>query len=210
MKILTFKSNPPLTPFAPQWDYSIGHENIANFIDCPKIANLILSKEKNIISKFPAAKKSSLDGYTGLGPNSLTSRYEYYNLMEWPEIEIKSLQDKIVEFHQKFLKNLNIEIPNAFSIMGWANVMRQGEKINPHLHNVKPDSYLSGHVTIQCKDTSTYYINPVNQLNEPEVKQLKNVPGEITLFPSCMPHYTDTHNASTERITIAFELSLKI
>ena len=110
---------------------------------------------------------------------------------------------------QQALKNLNIEIPNAFSIMGWANVMRQGEKINPHLHSVKPHSYLSGHVTIQCENTSTYYINPVNQLNEPEVKQLKNVPGEITLFPSCMPHYTDTHNASTERITIAFDLSLK-
>ena len=210
MKIFNFKSNPPLTPFAPQWDYSVGHENISNFIDCPKIANIILSKEKNIISKFPPVKKSSLDGYTDLGPNSLTSRYGHYNLIEWPEIEIKILRDKIVEFHQKFLKNLNIKIPNTFSITGWANVMRQGEKINPHLHNVKPNSYLSGHVTIQCKNTSTYYINPVNQLNEPEVHQIKNVPGEITIFPSCMPHYTDTHNsASTERITIAFGLSLK-
>ena len=210
MKIFTFKSNPPLTPFAPQWDYSVGYENISNFIDCPKIANLILSKEKNIISTFPPVKNSSVDGYTDLGPNSLTSRYGYYNLIDWPEIEIKILRDKIVEFHQQFLKKLNIEIFNTVSITGWANVMRKGEKINPHLHSVQPNSYLSGHVTIQCKNTSTYYINPVNQLNEPEVQQIKNVPGEITLFPSCVPHYTDTHNsASTERITIAFELSLK-
>ena len=209
MNIFTFKSNPPLTPFAPQWDYSVGYENISNFIDCPKIANLILSKEKNIISTFPPVKRSSIDGYTDLGPNSLTSRYEYYNLINWPEIEIKILRDRIAEFHQKFLKKLNIKIFNTVSIKGWANVMRKGEKINPHLHNVKPNAYLSGHVTIQCKNTSTYYINPVNQLNEPEVQQIKNVPGEITLFPTCVPHYTDTHNASTERITIAFDLSLK-
>ena len=209
MNIFTFKSNPPLTPFAPQWEYSVGYENISNFIDCPKIANLILSKEKNIISTFPPVKRSSIDGYTDLGPNSLTSRYGYYNLIDWPEIEIKILRDRIAEFHQKFLKKLNIKIFNTVSIKGWANVMRKGEKINPHLHNVKPNAYLSGHVTIQCKNTSTYYINPVNQLNEPEVQQIKNVPGEITLFPTCMPHYTDTHNASTERITIAFDLSLK-
>ena len=209
MKIFTFRSKPPLTPFAPQWDYSLGCENISNFIDCPKIASLILSKEKNIIRKFPPVKNSSIDGYTGLGPNSLTSRYGYYNLIEWPEIEIKILQDRIVKFHQKFLKELNIKIFNTVLIKGWANVLRKGEKINSHLHSVQPHSYLSGHVTIQCENTSTYYINPVNQLNEPEVKQIKNVPGEITLFPACVPHYTDTHSASTERITIAFDISLK-
>tara|TARA_R100001530_G_scaffold130775_1_gene101939 strand:- start:257 stop:904 length:648 start_codon:yes stop_codon:yes gene_type:complete len=210
MKIFTFKSEPPLTPFAPQWDYSFGYENISNLIDCPKIANLILSKEKNIIRKFPPTDfVSSVDGYTNLGPNSLTSRYGYYNLIDWPEIEIKILQDRIVEFHHKFLKELNIKISNTLLIKGWANVMRKGEKINPHLHDVKPNSYLSGHVTIQCENTSTYYINPVNQLNEPEVKELKNVPGEITLFPSCMPHYTSLHQGLKERITIAFDIILK-
>ena len=209
MKIFIFKSKPPLTPFAPQWDYSLGYENISNFIDCSKIANIILSKEKNIIRKFPVIKRPSIDGYTGLGPKSLTSRYGYYNLIDWPEIEIKILRNKIVEFHQKFLKELNIKIRSPLFIKGWANVMRKGEKINPHLHDVQPDSYLSGHVTIQCENTSTYYINPVNQLNDPAIKQIKNVPGEITLFPTCVPHYTDTHNASTERITVGFDLSLK-
>ena len=210
MKIFTFKSKPPLTPFAPQWDYSFGYENISNLIDCPKIANLILSKEKNIIRKFPPTDfVSSVDGYTGLGPKSLTSRYGYYNLIDWPEIEIKTLQDRIVEFHQKFLKELNIKISNTLLIKGWANVMRKGEKINPHLHDVQPNAYLSGHVTIQCENTSTYYINPVNQLNEPEVKQLKNVPGEITLFPTCMPHYTSLHQGLKERITIAFDILLE-
>tara|TARA_Y100000815_G_C13341794_1_gene500265 strand:+ start:1814 stop:2467 length:654 start_codon:yes stop_codon:yes gene_type:complete len=216
MKIFTFKSNPPLTPFAPQWDYSLGHENISNFIDCPKIASLILSKEKSIMGKFPddalkgpAVNSSSIDGYTGLGQKSLTSRHGYYNLLEWPEKEIKILHDNIVKSHQKFLNGLNIKISNTILIKGWANVLRKGEKINPHLHSVQPHSYLSGHVTIQCDNTSTYYINPVNQLNEPEVKQIKNVPGEITLFPTCVPHYTDLHNAPTERITIAFDLNIK-
>ena len=49
----------------------------------------------------------------------------------------------------------------------------------------------------------------MNQLNEPEVQEIKNVPGEITIFPMCLPHYTNKHVGSKERITIAFDISLK-
>ena len=209
MKIFTFQSKPPLTPFAPQWHYHLGHELISN-INFKKIAKIILKKEKYILKKFPPSTKSSVDGYTGLGKKSLTSRYGHVNIFSWwPEAEIKKLKPVVLNFHSRFLKEIKVKGLSDFDLNGWANVMRKGEKINPHLHGVQPEAYLSGHITIQCENTSTYYINPVNQLNEPEVKQIKNVPGEITLFPTCMPHYTDIHSASTERITIAFDLSLK-
>ena len=84
--------------------------------------------------------------------------------------------------------------------------MRQGEKIEPHLHSVNPDSYLSGHFTIQCKNTSTFYINPVNQINDPEVIEIKNEVGELTIFPTCLPHYTSKHKDKSERITVAFDM----
>ena len=34
----------------------------------------------------------------------------------------------------------------------------------------------------------------------------KNKVGKLTLFPNHIPHFTNTHNADNERITIAFDL----
>ena len=209
MKVFNFKSHEPLTPFAPQWDYSFGYEDISKFINCPKIAALILSKEKEIIKIFPPLNLHSVDGYTHLGPNSLTSRYSYYNLLDWPGEEIKTIKKKIIDFHKRFLKKLNIKIKAPIKIKAWANVMRKGEKINPHIHTVERHAYLSGHLNIQCENTSTFYMNPVDQLNDPQVQEIKNEVGEISLFPTCMPHYTNEHQGFKERITIAFDISLK-
>ena len=85
--------------------------------------------------------------------------------------------------------------------------MRKGEKIDPHIHDVGPHAYLGGHICIQCTDTFTGYINPVNQINEPETFKSKNEVGKITLFQNCIPHYTSVHeDDKKERITIAFDL----
>mgnify|MGYP003153564127 CR=1 FL=1 len=59
---------------------------------------------------------------------------------------------------------------------------------------------------MQVQDTSTWYINPVNQLNDPELYESKNEVGKITLFQTCLPHYTDKQVSNTPRITIAFDL----
>jgi ATP-dependent phosphoenolpyruvate carboxykinase len=86
--------------------------------------------------------------------------------------------------------------------------MEKGKKINPHLHSVNSDCYLGGHVCVQVNNTSTYYINPINQINDPEIYQSKNQVGKITLFQNNIPHFTDEHKNDKERITIAFDLSL--
>ena len=46
-------------------------------------AQTLSKKEKEIIAEFPVSAKGSVDAYTGLGDNSLTSRYEDFNLLEW-------------------------------------------------------------------------------------------------------------------------------
>ena len=199
------KNHPPQTPFAPQWHYYIGYDLISH-IDFKKIAKIILRKEKLILKKFPPSTKTSSDGYTGLGNNSLTSRYEHFNVFSWREPEIKKLKLIILDFHSRFLKEIKVKGLSDFNLKGWANVMRKGEKINLHLHSVEPTSYLSGHISVQCEKTATYYINPVNQLNEPYSHKIPNEVGQIVLFPSCVPHCTDTHLGNKERITIAFEI----
>ena len=87
--------------------------------------------------------------------------------------------------------------------------MKKGEKINPHLHDISPNCYLGGHICIQCNDTSTYYLNPLDQINEPSTFKSKNEVGKITLFQQYITHYTDVHKSNKERITIAFDLTIK-
>ena len=48
MNIIQTKSEPQQTPFAPQWNYHLGHEFISN-VDFKEIAKIVLIKEKEIM-----------------------------------------------------------------------------------------------------------------------------------------------------------------
>jgi len=200
MEIIQFLSMPRQTPFAPEWSYVLG-EDIIEDIDYKKIASIVLSYETEIVNKFP---KSS-DAYTGLGENSLTSRFKHFNVFMWNDTEITKLKNGITEKYKEFLIKLNLPRRKVW-IQCWANVLRKDQEIKPHIHGITPFSYLGGHVSIQCKDTSTVYINPVNQLNDPEIFDSPNAIGKFTIFQNCIPHYTTVHVADQERITIAFDL----
>jgi len=204
LKLVCFKNFPKKTPFAPEYEYII-YENFINNIDFNKIAEIVLSKEKSIIENYPSTTKISIDGYTGLGDDSLTSRYSNFNVFAWNESEIQKLKEKIYEHYILFLNSVKVPQSKVW-IQCWANVLRKDQKINPHLHNVSPYCYLGGHVVVQCSDTSTLYINPINQINDPETYESKNEVGKITFFQNSIPHYTTMHTSDSERITIAFDL----
>ena len=199
---LSFKSDPRNNPFAPEWHY-VFVEQATNNIDIKSLTNFLLKKEKDILKL-----KSGNDGFTGLGTKSITSRHESYNLFNSKNKEISKLKENILKLHNIFLTHYEISLPKNLFIKGWYNILRKGEKIKPHLHDVTPDSYLGGHFCVQCKNTFTYYINPVNQINKPRTHKSANIPGKLTLFQNCIPHYTDVNKNHTKRVTIAFDLSL--
>ena len=80
--------------------------------------------------------------------------------------------------------------------------MRKGEKIEPHRHGNDPYTYLSGHVCIKVDGTKTYYNKPYG--GEPYGSE--NEVGKLTLFPSCIEHYTDRYEGDEQRVTIAFDI----
>jgi len=205
-----FKNEPPLSPFAPRYEYVLGETFLEN-IDFEKISKFIIKKEKEIIKKYPVSNKSekTIDAFTGLGDNSLTSRYENFNLLAFNNPEIKKVKKQIKEVHKQFLNNLKVNIDKQIYIQCWANVMRKGEQIKPHIHSVGPYTYLGGHICVKSKNTNTHYINPQNQINDPKIISSKNETGKITLFQNCLPHYTDKYEGEGERITIAFDLSIE-
>jgi hypothetical protein len=205
MNIVQFRSDKPETVFAPWWFYVIGEERLIN-IDFKKIASIILEKEKEIIESTPPAPDSaSSDGYTGLGPNSLTSRYQNFNVLTWDDEEIQKLKEKIREKYIEFLEQVGAPRRKVW-IQCWANVLRYGEEIKPHLHATHKYTYLGGHVTVQSENTSTMYINPINQINNPETYESINTIGKLTLFQNNIPHYTTKHLGKKERISIAFDI----
>jgi len=208
LKIINFKSKPKNNFFAPEWDYYIC-ENIVKNIDCKSLAKFLLSKEKQILKLKPTLNlkhNTYTDGFTGLGVNTTTARFRAFNVLNFKHKEISKLKKQIIETYNMFLKALNLNPPKQLYAQCWYNVMRKGDQIKPHIHGYSPDAYLGGHFCVQCDDTSTYYINPVNQINDPETYKSLNEEGKLTLFQNCIPHYTDKQNSNSERITIAFDL----
>ena len=208
MKFERFRSEPPISPYAPTWDFRLGRSKCDD-VDINSLSQFLLSKEKEI-KKLPPSldvngKKS--DGYTGLGSNNTTSKFAHYNLLTWSHPEIRKLKSNIVKNLFKYNNECGNETPQELYAICWYNILRFRQKIKPHSHSVARHCYLSGHFNVQVKDTSTCYMSPINQLNDPEVIDIKNKDGYMTLFPSYIFHYTTPHYSFKPRITIAFDLN---
>ena len=169
-------------------------------INVNELAKRILDNEPKILEKHPPTnwnKTLYTDGGTGLGYNSLTSRSCHYNILDWEGME--SLRNEIRNGYELYT---NIK-DNPLYIQCWANVMRKGEKIQPHIHRpeyVEPSQSMSGHLSVQVDgSTSTYYAG----------KPILNKPGQMTFFSSIVSHWTNTYYGEKERITIAFDIVSK-
>lgn len=208
MKIINFKSLPKNNYFAPEWNYFIAEDFITD-IDFNDLSKFLLGKKDEVLKLKNTIKNNKIsDGFTGLGKDSTTSRYDKYNVFFWKNNEIEKLKINILILHKKFLNFFKLDLPKELYIQCWFNIIEKGKKIEPHLHSIDNNCYLGGHVCLQVDNTSTYYINPINQINDPEIYKSENKVGKITLFQNNIPHFTDEHKNDAERITIAFDLSL--
>jgi hypothetical protein len=196
MEIKRFVSQPPKTFFAPTWDYSVLEGDISSLINVEKYKNLVLSLEKEVIKKY----EFTSDWDTGLGPNSMTSRSDKFNLLKVEGTD--DLKQAIKNSANKFLSDLGQPEEPFFYVQCWSNVMRKGEKINKHKHYSTPYCYLGGHICITANNTNTYYENPYAY----ETFASPNSPGKLTIFPNWIEHYTDVVSDDSERITIAFDI----
>jgi len=152
----------------------------------------ILKNESKIIKKYPPVDFNGVvsDGQTGLGTHSLTSRYFNCKLLTW--FGTRSVRKWIRKSYDRYTDTEN----SPLYVMCWANVMRKGEKISPHIHSPNP-LHLSGNISIYTDEkTNTYY----------EGDAIENTPGRLVLFPSNVAHWTDTYTGDSERITIAFDI----
>ena len=165
-------------------------------INLKKFAKQILKNESKIIKKYPPTNRvgEKTDGNTGLGYDSLTSRFFHFNVLKW--LNTNQLKKEIRKGYESYT---NIKNTPLF-VQCWANVMRKGDRIRPHTHtdqNISPLHSLSGHLCVKVdSSTNTYYGG------EP----ICNSNGQIVFFPSSIRHWTNTYLGDSERITVAFDI----
>ena len=192
--IIKFKNKPSSHNFNLTYNYDVYESEI--YIN--GLASKILKLEKQILSTTD--KLTAFDGGTGLGKDSLTSRFAQFNLFQIKETRF--IKEIVKTEYKNFLTQLGInDVPVVYG-QCWANVLRKGEKIDTHHHAVNNYAYLSGHMCVQTNQTSTYYLTPFYE----DVFKSPNKDGKLTMFPSWLKHYTDSVVGNEERITIGFDL----
>ena len=201
MEVIRFDNKPPETPIAIHWNWFLLEENFE--IDFNPLKDEILSKEKVILEKYPPGKPGNTFG-TMLGPESLTDRSDRYNIFDFDSAA--PLKEAVLLMYDKYIEVSGIPNDELY-VHGWANVMRYMEHIEVHQHEVTPWIYLSGHLTLACNNTHTWYMNPYDM----DDYGSKNNPGKMTLFPSWVPHGTDQVNKDGDvRVTVAFDILNKV
>jgi hypothetical protein len=165
---------------------------------CDSLANKILEYENYILSLGPA-------NYPQTPPNTITSRHEYYNFLEFDWDELKEVEAKIIENASKILGG------SSFYVKMWANVFRNGECITKHIHHPEPvretDEFknnifktLCGHLFLRNDvDSDTIYHFDSGTQN------IKNVKGDFHFFCCVVPHEVLPYEG-TERIGLAFDV----
>jgi hypothetical protein len=208
MNLRIIKSDPPQTPFAPYWDFPVATV-LCKDIDTQALAKTLLEREEEI-KRLPVSLNGlgePTDGFTGLGFDNTTSRFSSYNLFTWNDPQIEALKENILCALAQLEEVYKFKINSPLYAQCWYNVLRKKQKIKPHFHASDPLAFLSGHFNVSVPgNTSTVYLSPINQLNDPFKLPIQNVEGEMTLFPSYIFHYTTVHKSDSPRITIAFDL----
>lgn len=165
---------------------------------CRKLTELILESEDKILSFGPS-------NYPKAPTNTITTRHLYYNLLDfgWDELEI--VKKSIVKVASEVIGG------NSFYVKMWANIFREGENIDLHIHHGEPiveneafkknifkticgNLFLSGD---KHSDT-IYYFNEVRT-------EFENKSGDVHYFSCIVPHETLPYKGKL-RVGLAFDI----
>jgi hypothetical protein len=203
--VFGWKSEVPLTPFAPNFTYPLTEKKIFSEEECESWYNYLLEQESILFDKYRTATPG---GETGLGPNSLTTRYPYFNVLEFDFHLIPKLKTELFNAVKTILSIFdNTNWQETIYSKSWFNVLRKGEQMNPHFHGYHQHIFCGFHLSIRAKETFTSYYHPVTfPFVQADAFHVPNKVGYLTLFPDFVPHSVTINNYETPRISIAGDI----
>jgi len=200
-----WKSEPPLTPFAPSYTYTLTEKKIFSEEECESLNNYLLEQEPILFDKH---RIPSGNAGTGLGPTSLTTRYASFNVLDFDFHLVSKLKTEIFNGIKTILSiSDNTNWQETLYSKGWFNVLRRGEEMTPHFHGYHEHIFYGFNLTITAKETFTSYYHPVTfPFHQTEAYHVPNKVGYLTLFPDFVPHSVSPNKYSIPRISIAGDI----
>lgn len=203
--LITVKSVDPIHQASPKWNFPIWMYAISDSTFILDLKKFLEDEEQYILNRYPALH----DGGTALGNNTVTSRFHKFNLLRLQRPVVQQLK-QIIEFQfkqfvTKYLPDILTDTEFEPVINCWYNVMLPNQEITVHTHSCGPTSFFSGHFTVACEESETYYVCPISN----DRLDFKNSPGEGIFFPSYIAHGTSKHIGNEKRITVAFDIYYK-
>jgi len=200
--LVTVKSVEGVHPLSPLWSFTLWMYAINDYDFLKELRVFLENEEAYIVNKYPVFH----DGGTSLGTNTVTSRFNTFNLFRLQKPVVQKLKTIVEEQFGHFIKAHKPEIlidDNFKPVVNcWYNVMRPDQEISMHAHSHGPAGFFSGHFTVACEESETYYVCPVSR----DRLDFKNSPGEGIFFPSYIEHGTSKHVGIDKRITVAFDI----
>ena len=167
---------------------------------CQCLKDDILKLENKILSlgtpRYPAVPASSI-----------TARHDYYNLIDLLPTQLTVLKQTIVD------ASSNIIGGEEFYVKMWANIFRNGERIERHMHHASPvienDMFKKNVFKTICGNLFLYGDAPSNTLYYgKDLISIPNKTGDLHLF-SCILEHETLPFAGTLRVGIAFDIYSK-
>lgn len=135
--------------------------------------------------------------------DQITGKQFYYNLLkdneEWWTYGLPFVKKIVADY-------LSLVPGEEIKIKSWGNILRDKNKIYPHVHFGTPDNYnenpqsVSGNIFLGSEEpTSTTYILGGQKTDVP------NSFGQFTLFPPSLPHAVRSYKGEGLRISAAFD-----
>jgi uncharacterized protein (TIGR02466 family) len=157
----------------------------------------------------------------------LTARFHEQKLFAGDQPAVRWLKDQVEQTATAFLRQVGIERPLAWKVMGWYNTNRFGDHHAPHTH---PRAYLSGTYYVRVPPAPSVvedararpgcisFYDPRTAANmitagaeydaRPE-HVVRPSDGTLLMWPSPLQHYVHPNLSQEPRVTISFNLTVR-
>jgi hypothetical protein len=139
--------------------------------------------------------------------NTITTRHDYYNLIDLLPTQLTVVNQKIREAAHTIIGG------DEFHVKMWANIFRKGERIKRHMHHASPvienEMFKKNIFKTICGNLFLYGDEPSDTLYYgKETMIIPNKPGDIYFFSCILEHETLPYKGNL-RIGIAFDIYTK-